>query len=107
MLASTLKGIVAQNLLKKKGGGRIAAIEILVVNSAVSSLINEAKTNQIMSIMQTAQKEGMTLLNNQLAKFVKEDIVEPSEAYAKAVDKAGLLQEFESAGVDFKPPEEK
>jgi len=106
MLASTLKGIVAQNLLKKKGGGRIAAIEILIVNSAVSSLINEAKTNQIMSIMQTAQKEGMTLLNSQLAKFVKEDIVEPAEAYAKAVDKTGLLQEFESNGIDFKPPEE-
>ncbi len=107
MLAATLKGIVAQNLLKKKGGGRVAALEILIVNSAVSSLINDGKTNQIMSIMQTAQKEGMTLLNSQLAKFVKDDIVEPGEAYAKAVDKDGLLQEFEAVGVtDFKPPEE-
>jgi twitching motility protein PilT len=105
MLASTLKGIVAQNLLKKKGGGRVAALEILIVNSAVSSLINDGKTNQIMSIMQTAQKEGMTLLNSELTRLVKDDVVEPAEAYAKAVDKDHLLHEFESAGItDFKPP---
>jgi twitching motility protein PilT len=105
MLASTLKGIVAQNLLKKKGGGRVAALEILIVNSAVSSLINDGKTNQIMSIMQTAQKEGMTLLNSELTRLVKDDVVEPAEAYAKAVDKDHLVQEFQSAGItDFKPP---
>jgi len=107
MLASTLKGIVAQNLLKKKGGGRIAAIEILIVNSAVAALIHDGKTNQIMSIMQTAKKEGMTLLNDELVRLVKEDIVESEEAYAKTVDKDGLLQAFDSAGITgFKPPAE-
>jgi twitching motility protein PilT len=106
MLSAALKGVVAQNLLKKKGGGRIAALEILVVNSAVQSLIREAKTSQIMSIMQTARKEGMTLLNSELARFVKEDLVEPAEAYNKCVDKVGLLKDLESAGVKWAPPAE-
>jgi twitching motility protein PilT len=87
MLSAALKGVVAQNLIKKKGGGRIAALEVLVVNAAVSMLIREGKTAQVMSIMQTAKKEGMTLLNDELARFVKEELVEPAEAYSKAVDK--------------------
>lgn len=106
MLSSTLKGVIAQNLLKRKGGGRVAALEVLVVNSAVSSLIREGKTSQIMSIMQTAKKEGMTLLNEQLAKFVKDDIVEAEEAWRKAVDKDDLMRQFNSAGINFTPPEE-
>ena len=105
MLAATLKGIVAQNLLKRKGGGRVAAIEVLVVTPAVSSLIREGKTSQIMSIMQTAKKEGMTLLNEQLANLVKEDIVEPAEAYQKAADREDLLKHFQAANIPFNPAE--
>ena len=104
MLSSTLKGIVAQNLLKKKGGGRVAALEVLICNSAVGSLIREGKTMQLMSIMQTGKKEGMTLLNDELTRLVKEEIVEAEEAYAKAVDKDGILQSFNSAGVRFTAP---
>ncbi|MDX9974889.1 MAG: type IV pilus twitching motility protein PilT [FCB group bacterium] len=106
MLAGTLKGVLAQNLLKKKGGGRVAALEVLVVNPAVSSLIREGKTSQIMSIMQTAKKEGMTLLNEQLCKFVKEDIVEAEEAWRKAVDKDDLIRQFQAANITFTPPQE-
>ena len=106
MLAGTLKGIVAQNLLKKKGGGRVAAIEVLVVNSAVSSLIREAKSQQIMSIMQTAKKEGMTLLNEELAKLVKQDIVDPLDAWRCAVDKDDLLKQFQASSIRFTPPSE-
>jgi twitching motility protein PilT len=87
MLSSSLKGIVAQNLLKRKGGGRVAAIEVLMVNAAVSALIREAKVSQIMSIMQTAKKEGMAILNQELARLVKEDLVEPEEAWRTAVDR--------------------
>ncbi|MCC6794064.1 MAG: type IV pilus twitching motility protein PilT [Candidatus Hydrogenedentes bacterium] len=106
MLAGTLKGVVAQNLLKKKGGGRVAALEVMVVNHAVASLIREAKTNQIMSIMQTAKKEGMTLLNEELARFVKDDVVEPEEAWRKAVDKEGFMKAIEAVGINYKPPAE-
>jgi twitching motility protein PilT len=106
MLASSLKGIVAQNLLKKKGGGRMAAIEVLVVTQAVSMLIRESKNTQIMSIMQTAKKEGMTILNQELARLVKEDLIEPEEAYKKAVDRPDLLRQFEAFGIPFTPPDE-
>lgn len=104
MLSAALKGVVAQNLLKKKGGGRVAALEVLVVNAAVSMLIREGKTAQVMSIMQTAKKEGMTLLNDELARFVKEEVIEPSEGYSKAVDKEGFLKALEGVGVQYKPP---
>jgi twitching motility protein PilT len=103
MLASTLKGVVAQNLLKKKGGGRVAALEVLVVTPAVASLVRDGKTSQIMSIMQTAKKDGNTLLTEELVRFVKEGIVEAEEAYHKAVDKDGLLKGLEAAGISFKP----
>jgi len=106
MLASGLKGVVAQNLLKKKGGGRVAALEVLVVNSAVQSLIREGKNSQIMSIMQTAKKEGMTLLNQELTRLVKEDIVEPMEAFTKSVDRNDLLKNFEANSISFDAPEE-
>lgn len=46
MLAASLKGVVAQTLCKKQGGGRVAALEVLAVTSAVSSLIREGKTHQ-------------------------------------------------------------
>jgi twitching motility protein PilT len=104
MLSAALKGVVAQNLLKKKGGGRVAALEVLVVNAAVSMLIREGKTAQVMSIMQTAKKEGMTLLNDELARFVKEDVIEPAEGYSKAVDKEGFMKALEGVGVQYKPP---
>lgn len=106
MLAAALKGVVAQNLLKKKGGGRVVALEILVVNQAVAALIREGKGSQITSIMQTAQKEGMTLLNQELTRLAKEEIVEPHEAWMKAVDKADLMRCFAGAGVRFEEPEE-
>ena len=106
MLASTLKAIIAQNLLKKKGGGRIAVFEILMVNPAVSMLIRESKNSQIMSIMQTGQKLGMTILNQELARLVKEDLVEADEAWRKAVDKEGLLKDFESNNIAFALPGE-
>lgn len=106
MLSGALKGVVAQNLIKKKGGGRVAALEVLVVNAAVAMLIREGKTAQVMSIMQTAKKEGMTLLNEELARFVKEDVVEASEAYSKAVDKEGIIKALDGHGIKFNTPTE-
>ena len=105
MLSSTLKGVIAQNLLKKKGGGRVAALEVLVCNPAVSALIREGKTSQLMSIMQTGKKEGMTLLNDQLVDLVKKGTVEAQEAWMKAVDKDALIRGFQQAGIQFAPPD--
>nr|PZM90752.1 MAG: type IV pili twitching motility protein PilT [Pseudomonadota bacterium] len=98
MLADTLKGVVAQTLCKKVGGGRIAALEILLVNHAISNLIREGKTFQIPSVMQTSKAKGMCTLNDSLLDLVKKGLVEPAEAYRKAVAKSELLAALEREG---------
>ena len=57
MLAESLKGVVCQTLVKKKGGGRVAAHEILMVDRAVASLIREKNTHMIQNQMQTQKSE--------------------------------------------------
>ena len=87
MLSESLKGVVAQTLLPKKGGGRVAALEVLIVTPAISNLIREGKTFQIGSAMQTGRAHGMIMLNDALFDLVQKDIVEPRDAYMKAIDK--------------------
>jgi twitching motility protein PilT len=99
MLSEALKGVLAQVLCKKIGGGRVAALEILLGTPAVASLIREGKTFQIPSIMQTSRGMGMVTMNDSLFRLVKEGLVEPREAWLKAVDKAGLQGQFRSAGI--------
>jgi twitching motility protein PilT len=79
--------VVAQTLLRRKGGGRVAALEVLVVNMAVSNLIREGKTFQIPTVMQTAKTQGMQTLNDALLDLVKAGVVEPQEAYDRSYDK--------------------
>ena len=102
MLASSLKGVISQTLCKKMTGGRIAAMEVLLVSSAVSNLIREGKIYQIPSIMQTAKGQGMVVLNDALFKIVVDKLVSPEEAYIKAIDKQGLLTMFKSKGITVK-----
>jgi twitching motility protein PilT len=90
MLSESLRGVIAQTLCKKIGGGRVAAREVLLSMPAVSNLIREGKTFQIPSIMQTNRKVGMITLNDALIELVDGKQVEPREAYMKAVDKAGF-----------------
>ena len=70
----------------------LSAREILLVNGAVSNLIREGKTFQIPSIIQTNRKAGMVTLNDALMELVDQGLVEPKEAYMKAVEKAGFAQ---------------
>ncbi len=90
MLSESLKGVIAQTLLPKKGGGRVAALEVLIVTPAISNLIREGKTFQIPSAMQTGKNLGMVMLNDALFAHVKAGTVEPRDAYIKAVDKTGF-----------------
>jgi twitching motility protein PilT len=91
MLSESLRGVIAQTLCKKVGGGRVAAREVLLSIPAVSNLIREGKTFQIPSIMQTNRKTGMVTLNDALLELVDARLVEPKEAYMKAVEKTGFL----------------
>ncbi len=103
MLSSSLKGVVAQTLLRKKSGGRCAALEILIVTSAISSMIREGKTYQIASAMQTGAKHGMVLLNDNLQRLVREELIEPLDAYHKSVSKDDMLKKLESLGHKIQP----
>jgi len=85
MLSESLKGVISQTLVRRKGGGRAAAMEILLVNAAVSNLIREGKTFQIPSIMQTGKAQGMLTLNDALLDLVLRKVVEPREAFSKAL----------------------
>ena len=93
MLSESLKGVVAQTLLKRKGGGRVAALEILVVTSAIANLIREGKTFQIPSAMQVGKGLGMQTLSDSMIELVKGGVVEPQEAYDRSIAKKefGLL----------------
>lgn len=100
MVAASLKGVVAQTLIKKKGGGRVAAQEILVPNDAVANMIREGKNHMIENHMQTQKQDGNMLLNECLVSLTKADKVEVKEAYHKAIDKASFIDNAKRAGVN-------
>lgn len=109
MLADSLRAVIAQTLLKKIGGGRVAAYEILICTAAVANLIREGKTFQIASAMQTGKRQGMITLTDALFDLVDRKLVEPREAYIKAVDKQVLAQRFQTEGIKLDldgPPDE-
>lgn len=104
MLANSLKGVIAQMLCKRIGGGRVAALEVMLAVPAISNLIREQKIFQIPSIMQTGRKMGMCLMNDSLFRLTKDGVVTPEEALSKANDKAGLLALFQQANIPVQPP---
>ena len=102
MLAESLKGVVSQVLLRKKGGkGRAAALEIMVGTSAISNLVRENKIHQIPSMIQTGKKDGMQLLDQHILEYMMSDQIDPEEAYMKANNKTAFRQYLKE-----KPPEE-
>jgi twitching motility protein PilT len=93
MLSESLKGVICQQLLKTADGkGRVVALEIMLGTPAIANLIREGKTFQIPSIMQTAKKDGMQLLDQHLLDLLKTKKVNPEEAYRCAVDKKQFEQ---------------
>jgi twitching motility protein PilT len=85
MLSESLRAVVSQRLVAKKDGtGRVPALEVLVVNKAVSNLIRENKTFQIRSILQTGASQGMCLLDGSLEALVKQGVITKEEARRNA-----------------------
>ena len=100
MLAESLKGVIAQVLLRHKDGkSRMAAMEIMVGTSAIGNLIRENKIHQIPSIIQTGRKDGMQLLDQHILEFLMSGKITPEEAYMKANNKQAFMQHLEQ------PPE--
>jgi twitching motility protein PilT len=92
MLSESLRAVISQTLLKKKGGGRVAAHEIMIGTHAIRNLIREDKVPQMYSIIQTSSQQGMQTLDQALQKLVETGVVERSEAAQKATNK-NLFQE--------------
>ena len=75
MLSTSIKAVVSQRLLKKEGGGRCAAYEIMIANSSIRNLIREDKIPQINSIIELSRKNGMLLLKDSLKDLMNNDII--------------------------------
>jgi twitching motility protein PilT len=103
MVSESLRGVIAQNLCRKLGGGRVAALEVLIATQAVGNLIREGKTFQIPSMMQVGRANGMVTLNDALMDLVTRKLVAPEEALSKSVDKAGFESLLKRAGLDGRP----
>ena len=88
MLADSLRGVVAQQLVPTKDGkGRVAVLEILLRVPALSNVIREGKTQQITSVIQGGKAEGMQTLDHALLELVQKQVIGAEEAYNRAQDK--------------------
>ena len=90
MLSESLRGVIAQTLCRKIGGGRVAALEVPISTLAISNLIREGKTFQIPSMMQVGRAVGMVSLNDALLELVDKKLGDKEEALSKSVDKPGF-----------------
>jgi twitching motility protein PilT len=87
MLSESLRAVISQTLLKKQGGGRVAAHEIMIGTPAIRNLIRENKIAQMYSAIQTGQQFGMQTLDQNLLDLVNKNVVSRQEAASKAANK--------------------
>jgi twitching motility protein PilT len=103
-LADVLKAVVCQVLAPRRGGGRVAAAEVLVSSPAVANLIREGKAHQIQTMMSTGQAQGNVLLNQSLERLVAGNVIDPVEAIRLSADRAEMARRLgvvdAPAGVD-------
>ena len=86
-LASTLKGVIAQQLLPRADGqGRVAALEVLIGTPAVANIIREGKSHQLESVLQTGAKHGMIVMNNYLIKLYEKGLIDYRTAIQRSKD---------------------
>jgi twitching motility protein PilT len=100
MLANSLRGVLAQLLLKKAdGSGRLAVNEILIASPAVSAIIREGATQKLQDVMVAGKGQGMQFMDDAIQALLKTGAVSPHEAFMKAIDKSRFRE--------FLPSEEK
>ena len=96
MLANSLRGVLAQLLLKKTpeaGGGRVAVNEILVSNAAVSAIVREGATQKLQDVIVAGKGQGMQLMDDAIWALLQKGIISPHEAFMKGIDK-NLFKKF-------------
>lgn len=99
MLAASLRGVIAQILMKRQdGSGRVAVNEILMVNGAVSAIIREGATQKLQDAIVGGKSQGMQFMDDAIWEQLLAGVVSPNEAYMKAIDKSRFQP--------FLPPED-
>jgi pilus retraction protein PilT len=99
MLANSLRGVLAQLLLKKAdGSSRIAVNEVLIANAAVAAIIREGATQKLQDVIVSGRAQGMQFMDDAIWSLLEQKIVSPHEAFMKAIDKNRFKP--------FLPPEE-
>lgn len=91
MLSESLRAVISQTLLKKVGGGRVAAHEIMIGIPAIRNLIREDKVPQMYSVIQTGQQHGMQTMDQCLQRLVAMGVISANDAASKSIDKAPSL----------------
>ena len=88
MLANSLRGVLAQLLLKKAdGSGRLAVNEILIANAAVAAIIREGATQKLQDVIVSGKGQGMQFMDDAIWSLLQQGVVTPHEAFMKAIDK--------------------
>lgn len=101
LLSAVVSGIVAQQLLARKSGGRIAAIELLFATPALRSVIREGKSHQIVDIINTGGREGMVSLDARLRELTEKGEIEPIHGLEKASDKEAMKRWLREEGFEL------
>ena len=101
MLAASLKGVVTQTLVKKIGGGRCAAVEMLIPDDAVATMIREGKTHMIENHMLTQKASGNQLLNEALLQLTLKGTISSQEAWQNALDRKSLEDIAKRKNISF------
>ncbi len=90
MLSESLRAVIAQKLLKRIGGGRVACHEIMLANPAIRNLVREDKVAQMYSIIQTGAAQGMRTMEQSVNQLMQQNLVSREEAEAKVEIQTGL-----------------
>ena len=99
-MSGVLRGVLAQQLMPRIGGGRVAAFEVLFATPALANLIREGKSYQINTLIQLGSREGMVAMDASLFDLIEQELVDPELAYEKSVDpKTFRAHLFEEKGI--------
>jgi twitching motility protein PilT len=99
-LASALRGVVSQVLVRRARGGRVPAREVLLNTPSVSSMIRDGRTGDLSAVVESGRGQGLVSMTDALMALVREGAVQPAEAYRKASDRTALLGRLKQEGVD-------
>jgi twitching motility protein PilT len=99
-MAESFRGAVGQVLLKKTGGGLVAAREVLLATAPVTRVIGEGQLGQLTHALESGRKHGMVSFTDTLVSYVRSGAVDVREAFRKAPDRNQLLAGLKREGVD-------